>query len=390
MRALRIISLLALSIALVVFVFSCSDSGTNGNGNDDEGPSLTLTADSYNIIADGTSSTTVHATVKDSTGANVSDGTTVNFTTSLGTITPSATTSSGVANATLTSSSTAGTATVIATCGDVADTIQVEFREATASLTLTADSSSIVANGTSSTAVHATVTDSTGNFVANGTTVNFTTSLGTITPSATTSSGVANGTLTSSTTEGTATVIATCGVLADTIQVEFREASSGPDLFFLGGNLGIMTFSDGSFQLWISRLQGTTGADEATVTLNGTNVPLQTFISTEEDAFYVLNHIGYETEKAYSVVVNIGGETATCNLTTSGASFAKITAPVDESEYTPGEPLTIEWEYEGSGYPDSIDITVCDNYYGSEPDSEEYDSGHKSPARTPAIRFRGR
>ncbi len=72
---------------------------------------LTLTANPTTIPPDGTSPSIITATVLDSTGIPVPDGTTVTFSTTLGTITPSATTTGGTATATLTST-TSGTATV--------------------------------------------------------------------------------------------------------------------------------------------------------------------------------------------------------------------------------------------------------------------------------------
>jgi len=66
---------------------------------------------------------TIQATVKDSSNAPVPDGALVTFTTSLGTISPRAVTSGGVATATLTSA-TIGTANVSATTHGLGGTIQ--------------------------------------------------------------------------------------------------------------------------------------------------------------------------------------------------------------------------------------------------------------------------
>lgn len=69
---------------------------------------------------------TVSATVRDSAGAAVADGTTVSFTVSnsaLGSITPTATTVSGVANATFTADNTAGTVGITVTTGTGVDAI---------------------------------------------------------------------------------------------------------------------------------------------------------------------------------------------------------------------------------------------------------------------------
>ncbi len=77
---------------------------------------ITLAAAPDVIYADGRSSTVVTATVQDSGGHAAPDGTSVRFTTTLGTLTPdTASTTSGVARVSLTSVSTAGTAKVTAT-----------------------------------------------------------------------------------------------------------------------------------------------------------------------------------------------------------------------------------------------------------------------------------
>ena len=69
--------------------------------------SLALAAAPDVIYADGKSSTVVTATVRDSGGSLVPDGTSVRFTTNLGRLTPdTATTASGVARVSLTSGRT--------------------------------------------------------------------------------------------------------------------------------------------------------------------------------------------------------------------------------------------------------------------------------------------
>ena len=78
--------------------------------------SISLAAAPDVIYADGKSSTVITATVQDSGGHAAPDGTSVRFTTTLGTLTPdTVATTSGVARVSLTSISTAGTAKVTAT-----------------------------------------------------------------------------------------------------------------------------------------------------------------------------------------------------------------------------------------------------------------------------------
>ncbi len=96
--------------------------------------SITLAAAPDVIYADGRSSTVITATVQDSGGHAAPDGTSVRFTTTLGTLTPdTASTTAGVARVSLTSVSTSGTAHVSAAAfgsglqGTSANAASVEF-----------------------------------------------------------------------------------------------------------------------------------------------------------------------------------------------------------------------------------------------------------------------
>jgi parallel beta-helix repeat protein len=169
-------------------------------------------------------SSTLTATATDQFGNPVADGTTISFTTSLGSISPvTATTVGGVATATL-SSTVAGIATVTATVNSLSATTQVTFTAgAPFTLTLTAVPATLPV-GNSST-LTATATDQFGNPVADGTTISFTTSLGTLSSgAATTSSGSATVTL-SSIVAGVATVTATVNSLSATAQVTFTAGA---------------------------------------------------------------------------------------------------------------------------------------------------------------------
>jgi len=83
------------------------------------------------IVADGRSETTISAEVRDSTGRPVCDGTTVDFTSSIGTIERTARTVAGVARVRLQSSVTVGTAMVsaVATVGNAVAQLRVDFLE---------------------------------------------------------------------------------------------------------------------------------------------------------------------------------------------------------------------------------------------------------------------
>jgi parallel beta-helix repeat protein len=183
---------------------------------------ITLSADPSSAVVN--SSVLLTATVSDQFGNPVTDGTVVSFTTSLGNVSPvTATTVGGVVTATL-NSTVAGVATVTATVGSLSATAQVTFTPgAPFTLTLTAVPATLPV-GNSST-LTATATDQFGNPVADGTTISFTTSLGTLSSAtATTSGGNASVTL-NSTLPGVATVTATVGSLNATTLVTFTPGA---------------------------------------------------------------------------------------------------------------------------------------------------------------------
>jgi adhesin/invasin len=88
---------------------------------------VSLTADSSSLPADGITSATVTAYVYDAVGHPVLDGTRVAFTTDIGNITPSAQTVNGRASAQF-SSNVTGVATIRATVGSIFDEINIQLR----------------------------------------------------------------------------------------------------------------------------------------------------------------------------------------------------------------------------------------------------------------------
>ena len=93
---------------------------------------IELAADPVNVPADGASTSTLTATVKDAEGNSVADGTSVSFTIDLGTLGSGSiteTTTNGVATATLTSPTKKGVATVRVQADGVSDCTAVFFKE---------------------------------------------------------------------------------------------------------------------------------------------------------------------------------------------------------------------------------------------------------------------
>ena len=138
--------------------------------------SITLSADSTSLPADGVTSTQVTATVFDAAGNPAVDGTRVDFSTDIGDITPTAQTVSGQAVAQFVSSVT-GTATLNATVNGIFDVITIQLRPGTPnSILLSFDPNNLGVkdSGRNQTvSITADVIDSKNNPVVDGTFVRF-------------------------------------------------------------------------------------------------------------------------------------------------------------------------------------------------------------------------
>lgn len=194
--------------------------------------SISMVANPTSVPADGFSSSTISALVRDGNNVAVADGTAVIFSTTSGTIVieggaATATTQSGIATASLVADTSAGSATLTAKSGSASASVTVTFTPVAsppASIDLSvADNPVSIASsdaniGRAVTTVTATVRDSAGNPVADNTTVRFSTDIGTITGQASTTGGAATVTF-SSTTTGVATVTAKAGTVTQTTTV---------------------------------------------------------------------------------------------------------------------------------------------------------------------------
>jgi hypothetical protein len=158
------------------------EGGGGGNGGGDIGApaTITLVASPSSLTVLGTSSVT--ATVLDSTGANVPDGTSVAFSlndSSLGTVTPRTTTYHGAVTATFTAANKPGTAIIIGTSGSITDTVNITIAAAaTGSIEFVSSTPQVIGIQASGQTETSTVTflvkDINGNPVVDGTPVNFT------------------------------------------------------------------------------------------------------------------------------------------------------------------------------------------------------------------------
>ncbi len=185
---------------------------------------IQVTADPTDIPIGGATSL-IMATVKDRYGNNVTNGTNVDFITTLGSVSPSSdATDEGTAVTTLTSEKIKGPATVTAIAGPEDESVEVIFTVGPPFyISVVADPLNIALNGHTSN-IQAAVKDIGGNNVADGTEVTFVTSLGLLgsdTVIKTTTSGVAEAVLTSETTAGTAVITATADSHYHTTKVVF-------------------------------------------------------------------------------------------------------------------------------------------------------------------------
>ncbi|MFZ2808810.1 MAG: invasin domain 3-containing protein, partial [Desulfosalsimonadaceae bacterium] len=214
--------------------------------------SITLASGAATLPADGISSTTVTASVFDTTGTPMPKGTEIIFTTTAGTFpggadpdglgpitsqrTFSTSDESGTVITSLIAGTVGGVAQIKAAVGDVSQMLNIIINDgsvAVGSVVLTSAEPSIPADGKSSTAITAVVKDTAGNSVPAGTPVVLTTSIGTfagglqsISLETSGTTGTVTTSLISGLDEGVAFVSATAGNITQSIQVIFEEGGS--------------------------------------------------------------------------------------------------------------------------------------------------------------------
>lgn len=194
------------------------------------GKPFTVTVSAIPLAAQaGGADITVTADVVDSAGNPVPNGTTVAFSTSLGSLAPdSAVTTSGKASVKLSPGTVSGAARVVARSGlaEGAGDIPI-LAGPVESVTVTATPSEVVAGYNQTVSIEASATDSYGNMVSDGVKIQFATTLGElVTTSAVTSSGHAQVQLLGGLVAGTAQVTALApGGAKGVVSVTVRPAS---------------------------------------------------------------------------------------------------------------------------------------------------------------------
>ena len=287
------------------------------------GATMVLTVQPQVIPADGVSTAVVEARIVPQEGL-IADGTQVQFTTSLGTITPVDETEDGVAYATLTAGTFDGSAVITGFSGVVTDTASVICGVGADILVLSVNPSEIPLD---TTGVATAVLSPVGK-VADGSSVWFTTSLGSITPIATIESGFAQAIITPGADQGRALVTAITGNLTDTVSVELGRVigqfvlNAKPSEFYV---LPEQTVSlTDTLEAFISDRNGEPiGSRSVTfLTEKGSLIPMVTTTDGEGVARSVLTFESYVSE--------VGTDVITVRALASGQeAYATITVRAD-------------------------------------------------------------
>ena len=305
--------------------------------------SIELEANPTSIPADGSSYSIIKATFKDGDGYPVPQGTTVTFTTDLGTFPPNGQDytldtydATGIVTVFLHAGITAGTATVTATLESTSESVPVIFYDSgAATVTVRAVPSTLTADGLSTSTITATVTDGGGSFVPDGTEVSFSADHGNFGGLGTTSANTVSG---KATVTYTAPSAKPAGGL-DTVTATSDGASGEADITLTGPTLGTIVLSASPTAI---PANGTsTSAITATVTVEGggsapAGVGVTFIIKSGGGGFTGgVTEIEKETnDSGIAVATLISGTSA--GTATIGASADGVTAQDIEVTYEPG------------------------------------------------------
>jgi len=287
---------------------------------------IDLTATPASIIANGSSTSTLVATINDANGNPVGSGAVVRWSTTSGYLAAASTVTDGNSKASviLTSSTVAGTATVTAASAAGSSNAQVTFTpdvSAARVINLTATPSTITANGSDQSVIIATVEDAHGNKMSPGVSVSWNTSEGSLSSSTTVTdaAGKARVTLTSGTAMGLANVTGTAAVGSSSTSVQFVADVASARVIALSGS-------------------------PTTIRANGTDI--STFVATVEDsggnpmpAGVTVSWSTTRGNLASGSTVTDGRGKATVTLTGTVAGAATVTASAAKGSASAGATL---------------------------------------------------
>ncbi len=361
-KYLRCSLIMAVIMCTLALLVSCGSSGGSGTGDEEATASIILNANPNSIPADGKSSSSINAALSKSSGSPVPKDTSVTFTTTLGafrngkkTYTVRTPDETGSVTVSLISGTRMGDAQVTAESNNVSQKATVEFVDGlVGSVSLTTGAASIVADGSSQALISATVLDTSGNKVPDGTRVTFTTTAGDIdstTPgiqttfTSSTIGGLATATLTSATNVGAATIRATVGGVTEAISVAFTAgAANTVSLTADPNNLTADGSSTSTIRAFVRDAYGNAVADGETISFSVTtgtgllSAPTATTLGGVAIVTYTASEVvGVETVLAEAT----NGISATTNITLIGADIGTVTvssgantAPADGASRT--------------------------------------------------------
>jgi len=226
-------------------------------------------------------------------------------------------------------------------------------------VTVTPASASIATGGT--TTVTIAIEDDQGNAPPVGTQVNLSVSpagAASISPVsvATNAAGTATATLTAGSTAGTVTVTAvvpSLGNISDQAGVTITGGGGQEGTYDISAGFVTAAETESFFTASVRRLSASDpSAMEATVTVNGTAVPLLTATANADTALFQSASIPYSPSTPYEIVVTLGSATATSSFTSpSYECIVVLTSPAPMSTFTPGVDIEAEWNLTGTNPP---------------------------------------
>ncbi len=213
---------------------------------------ISLSTTKTKIAADGASTATLTATLRDGANNLMADGTMVEMSTTQGSLSDlSGTTSSGQIQVTLTSAATTGVAVISFSSYGVVQTINVTFSAGSfGAIALSSNPSSVDADGADTTTITAQMQDVNGNDIASaGETISFATTKGLFSNGATTMSATTNVngqavvvlTGPSDGTEDTATITASKGTTSKTLSITINAPTFDDQIVLTGGKWNLIS-----------------------------------------------------------------------------------------------------------------------------------------------------
>jgi len=309
----------------------------------------TIEASPTAIPADGEATSTITVQLRDADGNELAGGgDEVALSTSAGSLGNVSDNGDGTYTATLTSSTTAGVATITGTVnGDaIDDEATVEFTEAAtppspATSTIGASPTSIVADGESTATITVQLRDAEGNALASGgDDVTLSTSAGSLGAVTDNDDGTYSATLTSSTSEGTATITGTVNgaAIEDEATVEFTARSPSPATSTIDASpTSIVADGESTATITVQLRDGdgedlTSGGDDVTLSTSAGSLG---GVTDNGDGTYRATLTSSTTSGTATITGTVNGaeieDDATVTFTGTGSAASPVTSTIEAS-----------------------------------------------------------